>query len=62
MIVIPSPGAVAAGMKSGNFEVGTRYDHYSLMRTIEESLGLAPLTQNDRYAVPMNEFWETPTP
>lgn len=62
MIVIPSPGAVAAGMKSGNFEVGTRYDHYSLMRTIEESLELAPLTQNDRYAVPMNEFWETPTP
>jgi hypothetical protein len=56
-IAIPSPGAVAAGMKSGNFQVSTRYDHYSLMRTIEESLGVAPLTQNDRYAVPMNDFW-----
>lgn len=58
MIVIPSPGAVASGMRSGNFQVDTRYDHYSLMRTIEESLGLESLTQNDRYAVPMNEFWE----
>ena len=62
MIVIPSPGAIAAGMRSGNFQVSERYDHYSMMRTIEESLGLAPLTQNDRYAVPMNGFWETPGP
>lgn len=62
MIVIPSPGAIAAGMRSGNFQVSERYDHYSLMRTIEESLGLESLTQNDRYAVPMNGFWETPGP
>lgn len=56
-IAIPSPGAVAAGMRDGNFQVSTRYDHYSLMRTIEEALGVEPLTQNDRYAVPMNDLW-----
>jgi hypothetical protein len=57
MVVIPSPGAVAAGMRGGPFVVGDRYDHYSLLRTIEESLGLPPLTNNDKYAQPMNEFW-----
>jgi hypothetical protein len=56
-IVIPSPGAIAAGMRSGHFEVTDHLDHYSLLRTIDDSLGLAPLTQNDRYATPMNGFW-----
>jgi Phosphoesterase family len=57
MVVIPSPGAVAAGMRGGAFVVDNRYDHYSLMRTIEESLDLPPLTNNDEFAQPMNEFW-----
>lgn len=56
-VVIPSPGAVAAGMRSGGFVDSTHYDHYSLLRTIEESLGLPTLTNNDKYAVPMNGFW-----
>jgi hypothetical protein len=56
-VVIPSPGAVAAGMRGGAFVADDRYDHYSLLRTIEDSLGLPPLTNNDRYAQPMNEFW-----
>lgn len=60
-VVIPSPGAIAGGMKSGAFVDSTHYDHYSLLRTIEDALGLPPLTNNDRYAVPMNGFWETPT-
>ncbi len=57
MVVIPSPGAVAAGMRGGAFTANDYYNHYSLQRTIEESLGLPPLTNNDKYAQPMNEFW-----
>ena len=37
---------------------GVRYDnHYSLLRTIEDSLGLPPLTDNDRFATSMNGYW-----
>ena len=62
MIVIPSEGAVTAGMRPGHFIAGDNYTHYSLLRTIEEALGLpgagqGPLTNNDEYAQPMNEFW-----
>jgi len=57
MVVIPSPGAVAAGMRGGAFVANDYYNHYSLQRTIEDSLGLQPLTNNDKYAQPMNEFW-----
>lgn len=59
-VVIPSPGAVgttAGTMKGGGFIVDDHYNHYSLMRTVEEALGLPPLTNNDKYAVPMNGFW-----
>jgi hypothetical protein len=64
-VVIPSPGAVTlGGMDSGHFVVSDYANHYSLLRTIEETLGLpgilgsdAWLTNNDRYAVPMNDFW-----
>lgn len=45
-------------MRSGSFVADDHYNHYSLLRTIEDSLGLAPVTNNDRYAVPMNGFWE----
>ncbi len=62
MVVIPSPGALASpsnpdGMKGGAFIATDYYNHYSLMRTIELSLGLNPLNNNDTYAQPMNEFW-----
>jgi phosphatidylinositol-3-phosphatase len=33
------------------------YDHYSLMRTIELSLGLRSLTRNDASAVPMSDLF-----
>jgi hypothetical protein len=56
-VVIPSPGAVASGMRGGNFVADDYYNHYSLLRTIEDSLGLPPLTNNDKYAQPMNEYW-----
>ncbi len=41
MIVIPNQGAVNAGMQSGHFTTNTYYNEYSLMATIEDSLGLA---------------------
>ncbi|BBZ79122.1 hypothetical protein MANY_44590 [Mycolicibacterium anyangense] len=62
MVVIPSPGALASptnpdGMKGGAFIATDYYNHYSLQRTIELALGLGTLTNNDKYAQPMNEFW-----
>jgi phosphatidylinositol-3-phosphatase len=33
------------------------YTHYSLLRTIEASWGLAPLTANDAAAAPMSDFF-----
>ena len=54
MIVIPSPNS---GMVQGNFVVNDYANHYSLLRTIEDSLGLPPLTENDEFAQPMNGFW-----
>jgi hypothetical protein len=57
MIVIPNKAAVDAGMVGGAFIATDYYNHYSLQRTIEYALGLAPLTNNDKYAQPMNEFW-----
>ena len=64
MIVIPNGGAVTdGGMQSGPFTTGDYYNEYSLMTTIEDSLRsapgtLAPLTDNDLYAPPMNAFWK----
>ena len=46
-VVIPSPGAVASGMREGHFIADDYNNHYSLLRTIEDSLGLPPLTNND---------------
>lgn len=34
-----------------------RYDHYSLLRTIEDAWGLAPLTANDAAATPMTDMF-----
>jgi hypothetical protein len=34
-----------------------RYTHYSLLRTIEAALGLGTLTQNDRFAQPVNDIF-----
>lgn len=34
------------------------YNHYSLLRTIEDNFGLAPLTANDRDALPITDIWK----
>ena len=54
MIVIPSPNS---GMRQGHFVAVDYNNHYSLLRTIEDALGLPRLTNNDRFAQPMNEYW-----
>jgi len=54
MIVIPSPNS---GMLQGHFVVNHYNNHYSLLRTIEDSLGLPPLTDNDKFATSMNGYW-----
>lgn len=54
MIVIPSPNS---GMRQGHIVAGNYNNHYSLLRTIEDALQLPPLTNNDRFAQPMNEYW-----
>ena len=59
-VVIPSPGAVTGGMRSGHFTDDNYANHYSLLRTIENSLGLPTLTDNDEYAQPMDGFWGSP--
>ena len=65
MIIIPNEGAEsgADGMQSGGFTTDAYYNEYSLMATIEDALRttkgtLAPLTDNDMYATPMNAFWK----
>ena len=64
MIVIPNHAAgTAGGMESGPFTTDDYYNEYSLMATIEDALRttpwtLAPLTDNDMYAQPMNAFWK----
>ncbi|HUB57004.1 MAG TPA: alkaline phosphatase family protein [Mycobacterium sp.] len=58
MIIIPNEDAVTSGgMQSGPFTTDAYYNQYSLMATIEDTLGLDPLTANDTYATPMNAFW-----
>jgi Phosphoesterase family len=54
MIVIPSPNS---GMRQGHIVAINYNNHYSLLRTIEDSLGLPRLTNNDKFAQPMNEYW-----
>lgn len=35
-----------------------RYDHYSVLRTIEDNFGLPPLAANDRAAEPIRDIWK----
>jgi phosphoesterase family protein len=70
MIIIPNGGAEsgANGMETGPFTTDQYANEYSLMATIEDALRgnalpgtlnpLAPLTDNDMYATPMNTFWK----
>ena len=47
---------LGSGVRQG-YVSHVRYTHYSLLRTIEASLGLGTLTRNDRYAQPVNDVF-----
>jgi YVTN family beta-propeller protein len=47
---------LGSGVRQG-YVSPVRYTHYSLLRTIEASLGLGTLTRNDRYAQPVNDVF-----
>jgi acid phosphatase len=44
------------------FRSSIAYDHYSLLRTIEDAWGLAPLTAHDAAASPMSDFFAAASP
>ncbi|WP_394850821.1 hypothetical protein LZC95_25610 [Pendulispora brunnea] len=51
-IVLASPGITKTG-----FQSNVRYTHYSMLRTMEIGLGLPNMTQNDQFAIPLNDIW-----
>ena len=38
--------------------LGKLYNHYSVLRTVEDNFGLEPLTANDRNASPIADIWK----
>src|SRR5260370_18299805 len=63
------PTIWAGPVAKTNYQSSNQYDHYSMLKTIENSWGPAGLTSNDGNAVDMNEFLNaqlgvtsTPTP
>ena len=51
-LLLGSQNTVKAGYTSSQ-----RTDQYGLLRTVDQALGLAPLTNNDRYAATVNDAW-----
>jgi phospholipase C len=47
---------LGSGVKK-NYSAATRYDHFSLLKTIESAWQLTPLSSNDRNATVMSEFF-----
>lgn len=54
LTLLYGPG-VTPGYVSGN-----RYDHYSLLRTVEDALGLGTLGRQDASAAPIAGVWKRP--
>ena len=55
-VLVGSPGTVQSGYISN-----ASYNHYSTGRTVENALGIAPLTHNDQYAQPINDAFVATT-
>jgi YVTN family beta-propeller protein len=53
---VPTIVLGSAGVRQG-YVSHVRYTHYSLLRTIEATLGLGTLTRNDRYAQPVDDVF-----
>jgi hypothetical protein len=47
---------VSPKVKAG-CQATTRYNHYNLLSTINQALGLEPLTKNDLWAETISECW-----
>jgi hypothetical protein len=56
---VPTYVLASQGMVKAGFVSKLRYTDYSLGATIEDALGIAPLTSNDRYASPLTDVWTT---
>jgi phosphatidylinositol-3-phosphatase len=54
------PTLVISRSVGTGFRSEAAYDHYSLLRTIEDAWGLAPLTAHDGAAHAMSDFFATP--
>lgn len=52
-ILVGSQNSVKTGYQSSQ-----RTDQYGLLRTVDNALGLTPLTNNDRYAATVNDTWK----
>ena len=46
------------GMVQSNREVRDNYNHYNVLRTIEENFGLCPLGEGDGGAKPIADVWK----
>ena len=55
--LIPTIALGSTGVRQG-YTSTVRYDHYNLLRTIEGTLGLGTLTNNDLYAEPMTDIFD----
>jgi hypothetical protein len=51
-LLLGSQNTVKAGYTSSQ-----RTDQYGLLRTVDQALGLSPLTNNDAYAATVNDAW-----
>ena len=51
-VLIGLQNTVKAGFQSNG-----RVNQYGLLRTVDQALGLTPLTNNDKYAAPVNDAW-----
>jgi hypothetical protein len=51
-LLMGSPGTVKT-----NYSSSQRTDQYGLLRTVDQALGLNPLTNNDAYAATVNDAW-----
>ncbi len=58
---VPTLMLASTGVRHG-FVSRVRYTHYSLLRTIEAALGLRTLTDNDRFAQPVNDVFRPGAP
>jgi len=54
------PTIWAGPVAKTNYQSSNQYDHYSMLKTIEDSWGLTSLTSNDGNAVDMSEFLNAP--